>query len=288
MRRVRRWLGLLGAILGFFPGGLRAEGHLVLFGGGERRPELWQRFLDRSTARSGPIVILPTASELEETGPIYLQELSSLAPERKVEVVPVRRREDASRPEWIEQIRKAGGIFFTGGDQNRLVGAILDAPLWWAILEAWKSGACIGGTSAGLAAMSDPMFTGEGDPSRLLQGAVGLAPGFGFVRGALLDQHFLARQRLPRLLAAVLEHPHRLGIGVDEETAMDWSPNGTFEVLGRRQVVVLDARGANLSRAEMVLGEGVLLAGQVLSLTVLLPGERFDPGLGPLRAPRVP
>lgn len=270
------------------PSAGRAVGHLVLFGGGERRPELWQRFLERSSARAGPIVILPTASELEETGQVYRTELATLAPDREVVVLEVRSREDAERADGIEKILSASGIFFTGGDQSRLTKALLGSPLLEAIRRAWKAGACVGGTSAGLAAVADPMFTGEGDPARLRAGSVELVQGLGLVTGVLLDQHFLARGRFERLLAAVLEHPHRLGIGVDEETALDWRPDGTFEVVGRRQVVVLDARGATLLRREAVRGEGVLLAGHALELTVLLPGESFDPRLGPLGTDRLP
>jgi cyanophycinase len=280
----RGWqVGLFGVLLSLLAGKLPAEGHLVLFGGGERRPELWKRFLERSTQRPGSIVILPTASELEDTGLVYFRELSNLAEGRSIEVVPVRNREGAFRLEWVESVRQAAGIFFTGGDQNRLVAAIRDTPLFAAVVEAWKAGACVGGTSAGLAAMSHPMLTGEGDPSRWIQGSVQVAEGLGLVQGVILDQHFLARQRLPRLVVAVLEHAVRLGIGVDEETAMDWRPDGIFEVLGQRQVVVVDARRATLDHSSRA--GALLLAGRGITVSVLVPGESFDPGLGPLRAP---
>ena len=88
----------------------------------------------------------------------------------------------------------------------------------------------------------------------------------------MVDQHFVARKRLNRLIAVCLEQPDLLGIGIDESTAILVLPDRTFEVLGRSQVVVVDARDArNVSSSP----EGHL-AGHGISLHVLRAGQRFD------------
>ena len=84
-------------------------------------------------------------------------------------------------------------------------------------------GGVIGGTSAGAAIMSRDMIArGKQTPE--------MGTGFGFLPYAIIDQHFLARNRQARSLKAVKEHPGRFGLGIDEGTAL--------EVTGRRMRVL--------------------------------------------------
>ena len=64
--------------------------------------------------------------------------------------------------------------------------------------------------------MSRVMLTGEGDFTVVRGGNVEVKEGLGYVTEAILDQHFVARQRQNRLISVVLEHPELPGIGVDE------------------------------------------------------------------------
>lgn len=96
--------------------------------------------------------------------------------------------------------------------------------------------------------------------------------GLGLMQGAIVDQHFVRRQRFNRLLSAVLDHPELVGIGVDEKTCILVHGN-SFEVVGASNVLVLDARGARSparDRAAPGSIEGVtvrlLRAGQALDL----------------------
>jgi cyanophycinase len=88
----------------------------------------------------------------------------------------------------------------------------------------------------------------------------------------VVDQHFVARKRLNRLIAVVLENPELLGVGIDESTAILVDPDGTFEVLGRSQVMVVDARRAT----DISVGPDGHLSGHDLALHVLRAGQRFD------------
>jgi cyanophycinase len=136
------------------------------------------------------------------------------------------------------------------------------------------------------------MITGEGDFKAIRASVVELSRGLGFFRGVVVDQHFVARQRLNRLLTVILEHPDLVGVGIDEDTAAWVRPDGTFEVLGDRSVVVVDAKGAALTRKAVDKGSA-LLGVRNLKVHILLPGDGYDPIRrvvipGPATAPAKP
>lgn len=249
------------------------KGNLVLIGGGKRPAAVMAKFLELAGGPTARILVVPTASELPDTVEAYRKELATLGA-TNVAGLGVKTRLDAQGKALVADVEAAGGIFFAGGDQSRIVAALRDTPVGDAIVAAFRRGAAIGGTSAGTACMSPLMLTGEGDLKRIVSKNVELVPGLGLFPGAILDQHFVARQRQNRLMAAVLEHAHLLGVGVDEATAVWWKPDGTFEVLGDGWVVVYDAAAAAITRGR---GDGsVPLGARNLKMHVLLSGDVFD------------
>lgn len=248
-----------------------ASGHLLLNGGGGESDSYWQKWFELAGGKDAPIVVLPTASERPEAGSEYEDELRQKFGATNVRWLPLRAREDASKPEIVAAIAAARAVFFTGGDQSRITAAILGTPSFHAVKSVFERGGLLGGSSAGLACMSQVMITGEGDFTVIRKGAVETKPGLGFVTNAIVDQHFVARQRLNRLLSASFEHGLP-GIGVDEQTAIWIAPDGWIEVSGERSVVVVDPRGAAVrSLAE----EKPRFGAQGVRLDVYLPGERF-------------
>jgi cyanophycinase len=157
-----------------------------------------------------------------------------------------------------------------------------------AIRARFAAGAVVGGTSAGAAVLSTPMITGD---ERLPGGArppsdstehwltiarndVITENGFSFVTNAIIDQHFVRRRRSNRLLGLVLESTQRLGVGIDESTALEIGPDGIWHVLGASVAVVFDARRARITPAAATLGASGIT-------THILPaGSRFDPRTG--------
>lgn len=72
------------------------------------------------------IIVVPTASTLPgEAARDYVNVFKELEV-KKVEVMDIRNRSDACKPEFLEMVERAAGIMFTGGDQLRLT-AILGA-----------------------------------------------------------------------------------------------------------------------------------------------------------------
>ena len=97
----------------------------------------------------------------------------------------------------------------------------------------------------------------------------------GFFQGVIVDQHFVARRRQNRLLSVILEHPDLVGVGVDEETAVWVRPDGSFEVLGRGTVTVVDATGATVVRSPGARGQDIL-GGHGLRVDLLVAGDGYD------------
>lgn len=249
------------------------SGHLLLNGGGGEDSSYWPKFFALAGGPEAPIVVLPTASERPEAGQEYVDEIAALG-FRSASWLPLRTRADAANPEIVAAIRAARGVFFTGGDQSRITAAILGTPAEAAVREVFERGGVLGGSSAGLACMSDRMLTGEGDFALLAAGNVELKPGLGYVAEAIVDQHFVARQRQNRLVSVVLENPALLGVGVDERTTIWIRPDRTFEVLGEGWVMVFDARASAVRTIERAGRR--LLAADALVTRILVAGDRFD------------
>jgi len=95
--------------------------------------------------------------------------------------------------------------------------------------------------------------------------------GFGFIKSAIIDQHFISRKRYNRLLSLVAEHPHLLGIGIDESTAVVVKPDNTFEVIGKSNVIVYDASTA---KREILPSHNLSVHG--MTMHILKPGDRFN------------
>lgn len=234
-------------------------------------PEVLKRFVELAEGGERPVVVLPMASgESRAVGEELREELVA-AGATDVKVVHIDERRDAMEPEVVEEVRHAGGVFFSGGDQNRISQRLVDTPLLEALRELLERGGVVAGTSAGAACQSDVMFVGEGDETVLRAENIVTTRGIGLLPGTIVDSHFMARQRQARLMSLVLEHPELLGLGIDEGTAAWVKPDGTLEVMGQGWVVLYDA-----SEARVALTEDKRQSVTGLVQHVLVAGQRFD------------
>jgi cyanophycinase len=267
-------------------------GHLLIVGGGRQPDELVAHFV---ALAGGPgrarIAVLPMASgSAEESGRGKVEQLREFGAEAFSLNLS---REQALSDSVARLLDGTTGIWFPGGDQARLAPVLAGTPVLDAIHRLYREGAVVAGTSAGAAVMSDSMITGEqyrpgvdtlgyyGDEfPRVARSTIHLAPGFGFLPGAIVDQHFLRRERHNRLLAATLEHPELIGVGIDESTALQVDPDGRWRVVGESAIIIYDAREAGITpdNARVLGARGVRMH--------LLPaGSAFDPETGEARLP---
>ena len=185
-------------------------GSLVIVGGGKLPDGVRDEFVKRAGgAGKARLVVVPTASEDAEKPE---EAESYLAAWRKYQpaALTLVHKPDA---EGLKPLTEATGVWLSGGDQSRLTAAYKGQPVEAELLALLKRGGVIGGTSAGAAVMSDPMITG-GNP------VATTGPGFGFLPGVLVDQHFTQRKRLPRLQGVLEQSPGVVGLGIDESTAI--------------------------------------------------------------------
>ncbi len=255
------------------------KGYLFIIGGGERDEPLMKRYGDLAkTFGTGKVVIFTMASGVpQEVGPELVKEFNGLG--MKEVVFYQLTHDEAMKPDSAKILDGAGGIYFAGGDQSRLTAALLGTPIHAKMLELYERGCIIGGTSAGAAVMSEVMITGDEkgttDESRQWQviraDDVVRIRGFGFVKDAIIDQHFVTRRRNNRLISLVIENPKLVGIGIDESTAVLVRPDGRYEVIGENQVIVYDARKARTFKS--ATGR---LGAHGMIMNVLLAGDVYD------------
>src|SRR6185436_17203472 len=187
----------------------KKRGFIVPIGGAEDKEgtsEILRKFLDVSGGEGARIVIIPTASRLEDTGRRYEKLFRKLGAD-EAKSLPLASRDDATKDEWLDYIEKADGIFVTGGNQLRLTTILGGTPVAKAIRRAHARGVTVGGTSAGAAILSEHMIAYGAEGHTPHAGRVTLVPGFGLTNRIMVDQHFRQRDRLGRLLTALAYNP---------------------------------------------------------------------------------
>ncbi|MBL8743192.1 MAG: cyanophycinase [Myxococcales bacterium] len=233
-----------------------------------------RKFLAVSGGSRARIVIIPTASKLEDTGRRYEKLFRQLGAD-EAKSLPIASRDDAAKGEWLDYVEKANGIFVTGGNQLRLSTIIGGTPLAKAIRRANARGVTVGGTSAGAAILSEHMIAHGVEGNTPHAGDVALVPGFGLTNRIMIDQHFRQRDRLGRLLTALAYNPFAVGVGLDEDTAAFIDPNRKLVVVGTGAITVVDASElSHSSIAETKVGKPVCLTN--VRLHVLIEGGSFD------------
>ncbi len=218
-RRVARWTWSPAA-------DSRREGGTLLIAGGGRLPDGVKRhFLELAGGDKARLVVIPAANEDDSGLREYREEWSQFSP-KSVEVLHSDSRTTSENPDFSRCLDDATGVWLGGGQQTWLAGWYRDTPVQERLLGVLARGGVIGGTSAGASAMSDPMIAGGREtPHR--------GRGLGLVQGVIIDQHFVRRNRIGRLLNMLDDYPDHVGLGVDERTAVILSVrSGRFRIVG--------------------------------------------------------
>lgn len=245
-----------------------AKGRLLAVGGGGTTDAIVARALELAGGPKSRMLIVPQASSSEDAG------LKSAEFWREKGATNVQVLDLADRAKAIAAIAEAEFVWMPGGDQSRLMSALREAGVVDAIRDRYRAGALVGGTSAGAAVLSKLMIVGgdTADLTNVRAGGTEMAEGLGLWDGALVDQHFLKRQRFNRLMSAVLDHPEVVGIGVDERTGVVLHPDGACEVVGDGGALIVDARRA----VTKSVAKGEIHSASALVLAIHRSGDRFD------------
>ncbi len=253
------------------------RGWIVPIGGAENKENdrhILERFVRVSGGGDADIVVIPTASRMNETGPRYEKLFADIGAAR-VTVMDFDTRRDCQEPGRLKRLEEASGIFFTGGNQLRLSTLLGGTPVAKLIRARNARGVTIGGTSAGASVLSEHMIAFGDEGASVISGSVRLAPGLGLTNRFIIDQHFRQRDRLGRLLTALAYNPFAVGIGLDEDTAAFIGPDETVEVEGSGGVTIVD--GADVSYSSMdAVSEGQPVCMLGLKLHILVAGATFN------------
>ncbi len=255
-----------------------AEGHLVIIGGGEKLVDIKKKIVELAGGDKAKIVIFPNASSYPyESGERHRQQFELFGAE-KVSVIYCL-GDSLNMKEVVDLVKEATCVFFGGGDQVKLTDELRGTKAFEAVKEVYKRGGVVSGTSAGAAVMSKVMITGNElinkDSSRIFwqiqKGNVELKEGFGFLEDVIIDQHFVVRKRHNRLISVLLEQKVKVGIAIDESTALIVKPGRKYEVLGESLVLVYDARKVK----NVTTDKNGHLCGQGIKLDIYKSGDKI-------------
>jgi len=253
------------------------RGWIVPIGGAEEKhndPRILERFVNLCGGADADIVVIPTASQLADTGTRYEHIFSELGAGR-VSALDFDTRRDTEERNRLQRIEQASGIFFTGGNQLRIATMLGGTPIAQLIRARNADGVHVGGTSAGASILSEHMIAFGKEGGSPTAASVRLAPGLGLTNRFVIDQHFRQRDRLGRLLSALAYNPFAVGIGLDEDTAAFIRPDNVLEVEGSGAITVVDAGDLQFSSMDQASEEEpVCLLG--LKIHILVAGATFN------------
>jgi cyanophycinase len=219
------------------------------------------RFLSLAGGADVPIVVIPTAGGGDEYDQYWggLRQFKS-AGATDLTVLHTKDRAVANSEEFVDPIKRARGVWFSGGRQWRLADSYLDTRVHeelWALLER---GGVIGGSSAGATIQGSYLARGDTRTNTIMMGDHEV--GMGFLKNSAIDQHLLRRNRQFDLIEIIEAHPDLLGIGIDENTAIVVQGD-RFDVIGQGYVAIYDHRSQLDSGGKFYF---------------LAPGDRFNLG----------
>jgi len=207
-----------------------APGPIALIGGSEHLPgcEAIDRWLLAATGAQRPVVtVVPLASSIRTHGRA-VERARRWWREFGVEAViagPTAAERDRS-------IERADIIVLTGGVPDRLYSRLAGSATWDLILERWRQGAALSGSSSGAMVMASHRQS--------VRPPFKVRPGFGLIANCAVAPHhelsfprWVAERRAVRLPGIAI-------IGVDERTALIRTRSDEFRVVGSGGVTILN------------------------------------------------
>ena len=227
------------------------KGLLVAIGGREDKEEdleILSTLVSLVDAEVPKVEVITTATNFpQETGEEYIAAFSR-EEEISIGILNIESREAAFRTEFLDRIKTADIIFFTGGDQLRITSILAGSPIIEEIKRRYLEEFCIiAGTSAGAAAMSRTMIYGGDSSDAHQKGTVNLGDGLGLIDNIVIDTHFVERGRFTRLMQVLSINPTNLGIGLGEDAGIIIEKGHIIKAIGTGVVVIFDGQDLKYS-----------------------------------------
>ena len=220
-------------------------GTVIVVGGGSMGPEIYSKFIEAAGGPDALIIDVPNAGG----GDAYGQDAAGTrgwkaAGAKNVYVLFTKDRKIADSDSFVAVIKKAGGVWFEGGRQYHLVEDYGGTKTEAAFRDVLARGGVVGGSSAGASILGDFLVRGAPSQNNRIMDYPGYEKGFAYLRNVGIDQHVVARERLPDLADSIMtKYPKLLGISEDEGTA--WVVRGdTATIVGRNKAFVYGGKDA--------------------------------------------
>lgn len=268
------------------------KGKLIAIGGSEDKgtldvataPKHYLNFFEHGILRrvmyemkglDSRVEVITTASIIpEEIGESYMEAFNKLKCPN-IGIMHIKKRSDTSKKEFIERIKNADGVMFTGGNQMRLSSTFRDTEFLQVLHQKYLNESfVIAGTSAGAMAMSGLMIYYGDITGALLKGEVKTTEGLNFLSNVIIDSHFVARGRFGRLIEAVAGNKIFIGVGLGEDTGVLITEGNKMETIGSGLVIIFDGHDmahTNLNEIE----DGMPLSIEHMVLHVLAKGDKY-------------
>lgn len=198
------------------------------------------KFLELIGGADAPIVVIPTASSSEILSDEFLEKYKQRFVQsgfNNVTVLHTRDPKEANTDEFIEPIKNAMGVIFSGGRQWRHADSYLNTKAHDEFFKLLDRGGVIAGGSAGATIQGSYLARGDSHGNTKMMGDHEV--GLGFIKNVAIDQHLLKRNRQFDMFEILDNRPELLGIGIDEGTGLIVQGD-SFEVLGESYVVMYD------------------------------------------------
>ena len=202
-------------------------------------------------------IIIPTALDDARLELLKRQSESNAELSRQSTFLHTRDRDEANSDDFVEPLKSATAVSFTGGRQWRLADAYLDTRTERELRGVLDRGGLIMGTSAGATIQGSYLVRGAPEGNSVMM-APGHERGFAYLSNVAIDQHVIARHRERDLSQVIAIHPNLLGIGIDEG-ASALVQGSTLTVFGSSDVLITDGEDHG-----------------GLPFYALHPGDRFD------------
>lgn len=205
-------------------------GPLALVGGDE-----WHEGCDFDAellawSKSDEVLVLPTAAAYEQPEKAVASAEQWFAklgcPVRGLMVL---RRADAQLEANANVVRDSRFIYLGGGSPMHLRSVLKASAVWESLLETWRDGAVVAGSSAGAMVLTDPMVDPRG-------GA--LTVGLGMVEQLAVIPHFGHENAEKVHRSIALAAPGLPVVGIPERTALIRDPDGSWRQAGVGEVQV--------------------------------------------------
>jgi len=238
-----------------------AKGTVIVVGGGSMGPEIYKAFIEAAGGPDALILNVPNAGGADSVSPNAGQMWRNNGA-RNVVVLFTKDRKIADSDSFTAIIRKAGGVWYEGGRQFHIVQDYGGTKTEREIMAVLERGGVVGGSSAGASILGDFMVRGAPSNNNMIMDYPGYQTAFGYLRNTGIDQHVVARSRLPDLADSIItRYPNMLGISEDEGTA--WVIRGdTGRIIGRSKAFAYNGKGDAIDPGS--------------PFVTLFPGDKYD------------